>query len=48
MYFIKEGTIGVGFYVMSKQLKNKNYKIGIKVNNGSYICDYYVSNNKKS
>ena len=48
MYFIKEGTIGVGFYVMSKQMKNKNYKIGIKVNNGSYICDYYVSNNKKS
>ena len=48
MYFIKQGIIGIGFYVMSKQQGSKNYKIGIKVNNGSYICDYYVCHNKKS
>jgi len=48
MYFLKQGTIGIGFYVMSKQSGSKNYKIGIKVNNGSYICDYYVCHNKKS
>jgi hypothetical protein len=48
MYLIKQGTIGIGFYVMSKQQGSKNYKIGIKVNSGSYICDYYVCHNKKS
>jgi hypothetical protein len=42
MYFIMEGTVGVGYELMN------SHRIGKYLKEYSYICDYYVLNNKKS
>ena len=49
MYFLKDGEVGIGYYLMTQGLSNKkscNFPIKKKVN--SYICDYYVLFCKKS
>ncbi|CDW72458.1 cation channel family protein [Stylonychia lemnae] len=48
MYFIQEGTVGIGYYLFSQGLSKKQYKLGIFMKDNSFICDYYVCNNKKS
>ncbi|CDW71925.1 cation channel family protein [Stylonychia lemnae] len=48
MYFIQKGQIGVGFYMFSKNPTDQSYRIGLLINEGSFICDYYVCQNKKS
>ena len=48
MYFIIEGEIKVGFYLMTQGLSRKQFKMGITYNANSYICDYYICFNKKS
>lgn len=48
MYFIIEGTVGIGYYIFSQGLSKTQYKLGIYMKDNSFICDYYVCNNKKS
>ena len=48
MYFIQEGCIGIGYYLLSQGLSTKQYDLGIEVKNNHFICDYYVCHNKKS
>ena len=48
MYFIQEGCVGIGYYLLSQGLSKQQYSLGIEVRNNSYICDYYISHNKKS
>lgn len=48
MYLILEGTVGMGYYVMSQGLSKKQYRLGKYMKEKSFICDYYVCNNKKS
>lgn len=48
MYFVQEGIIGIGFYLMTQGLSKKQYKLGIYMRPLSFICDYYVCYNKKS
>lgn len=48
MYFIQEGCVGIGYYLLSQGLSKQQYHLGIEVRNSSYICDYYVCHNKKS
>ena len=48
MYFILEGTVGIGYYLFSQGLSKKQYKLGIFMKENSFICDYYVCHNRKS
>ena len=48
MYFITEGIVGIGYYLMTQGLSKKQYKLGIYMKAHSFICDYYVCYNKKS
>lgn len=48
MYFIHKGSVGIGYYLYAKNPTDQSFKIGIIVNEGGYICDYYVCYNKKS
>ena len=48
MYFILEGEIKVGFYLMTQGLSKKQYKMGIDFRANQFICDYYICFNKKS
>tara|TARA_B110000285_G_C15112535_1_gene612012 strand:+ start:1526 stop:2086 length:561 start_codon:yes stop_codon:yes gene_type:complete len=48
MYFIQEGIIGIGYYLMTQGLSKKQFKLGIYMKANSFICDYYVCFNKKS
>jgi CRP-like cAMP-binding protein len=42
MYFIIEGSVGIGYELMNSQ------RIGKYLKEFTYICDYYVLNNKRS
>lgn len=42
MYFIVEGNVGIGYYLMTQGLSKKQFKIGITHDSSAYICDYYV------
>lgn len=48
MYFIQEGSVGIGYYLMTQGLSKKQFHICIEAGQYSYICDYYVCFNKKS
>ena len=48
MYFIMEGCVGIGYYLMSQGLSKKQFKIGIQRHKFTTICDYYVTFNKNS
>jgi len=48
MYFVQEGTIGIGYYLFAQGLSKKQYKLAIYMKENSFVCDYYVCNNKKS
>lgn len=49
MYFLTEGKVGIGYYLMSQGLSNdESHYFGIKLEKHSFICDYYVCFNKKS
>lgn len=48
MYFIQEGIVGIGYYLMTQGLSKKQFKLGIYMKANSFICDYYVCFNKKS
>ena len=49
MYFIMEGVVGIGYYLMAQGLsKDESHHFGLKQKKYSYICDYYVCYNKKS
>jgi hypothetical protein len=48
MYFIQEGVVGIGYYLMTQGLSSKYYHLEIKEGQNKSICDYYVCFNKKS
>ena len=49
MYFILEGKVGIGYYLMTQGLsQEEQHHFGIKLEKHSFICDYYVCFNKKS
>jgi hypothetical protein len=48
MYFIQEGVVGIGYYLLTQGLTKKQFQIGITLGQYSYICDYYICFNKKS
>lgn len=48
MYFIQEGIVGIGYYLMTQGLSSKYYHLEIKEGQNKCICDYYVCFNKKS
>ena len=48
MYFIAKGQVGVAYYLLSRNPTERSYRVGLVLNEGSYICDYYVCHNKKS
>ena len=48
LYFIQEGTVGIGYYLMSQWLSKKQFEIGIEANKNNIILDYYVCYDKKS
>ena len=48
MYFIQEGIVGIGYYLLSQGLSKQQYNLDIEVGSNGYICDYYVCHNKKS
>jgi potassium voltage-gated channel Eag-related subfamily H protein 8 len=48
MYFIMEGIVGIGYYLMTQGLSKSQYKLGIYMKSKSFICDYYVCFNQKS
>ena len=45
MYFIMEGTIGVGFRLSGQ---GRQYRLIKYLRDRSFICDHYVVNKKKS
>ena len=49
MYFILEGKVGIGYYLMTHGLsQDESHHFGIKLEKHNFICDYYVTFNKKS
>jgi len=48
MYFIQEGMVGIGYYLMTQGLSSKYYHLEIKEGQNKCICDYYVCFNRKS
>lgn len=48
MYFIQDGVVGIGYYLMTQGLSKKQFKIGIESKASSYICDYYICFDIKS
>jgi hypothetical protein len=48
MYFIQDGVVGIGYYLLTQGLSKKQFKLGIFMKSKSFICDYYVCFNKKS
>lgn len=48
MYFILEGYVGIGYYLMSQGLSKNQFKIGVMRKKFEYFCDYYVTHNKRS
>ena len=49
MYFLLEGKVGIGYYLMTQGLsQDESHHFGIKLEKHSFICDYYVCFNKKS
>ena len=48
MYFFLEGTIGIGFSVISKGIMNRSFTVSKKWVGNSLIGDHYVVNKQKS
>ena len=48
IFFINEGIVGIGYYMMSQGLSKKQFIIGIECKANSSICEYYVCSDKKS
>lgn len=48
MYFVLEGSIGIGYSLISNGITRKQYKIAKKFKADCIICDHYVVNNQKS
>lgn len=48
IYFIQKGQVGIGYYMMTRTLSTKQFKVAVNRKENSYICDYYVLFNKKS
>lgn len=48
MYFIIEGSIGIGYSLIANGISRKQYKIARKFKANVLICDHYVVNNMKS
>jgi hypothetical protein len=48
MYFIQQGVVGIGYYLMTQGLSTKQFQLGIKKKPSTFICDYYVCANQKS
>ena len=49
MYFILEGKVGIGYYLMTQGLsQDKSHHFGKQMQKHSFICDYYVCFYKKS
>jgi hypothetical protein len=48
MYFILEGTIGIGYSLISNGFSKKEPKIAKKIKAEYLICDHYLVNGMKS
>lgn len=49
MYFIMEGMVGVGYYMpFGHESPSKRIRMAKYLKEWTFICDYYVLNNKKS
>lgn len=49
MYFIMEGMVGVGYELPNiRDNAKKNLKLAKYLKEWTFICDYYVLENKKS
>ena len=48
MYFIVDGTVGIGYSLIANGIMKKQYKIAKKMKNDCIICDHYIVNKLKS
>ena len=48
MYFIQDGIVGIGYYLMNQGLSRKQFEIGIQRKANTYVCGHYLCSNLKS
>ena len=48
MYFIQEGTVGIGYYMLTQGISSKFYNLFLERGESTCICDYYCCFDKKS
>ena len=48
MFFILNGTVGIGFHLYQQPLQKQRYKLTHFISQNTFFGDYYICNNTKS